>query len=128
MGYIRSLLQGTFSVDIERRQKMLNQSFPTTCVLNRLQKLDSPCGVFANTQPCVVGQCSTPHSKVLLFPNVILGGKYAGVGKIHISPKALEDAWFFNNNRSVTVLLCNYQNKGRQFFCLLKQQSFSVGL
>lgn len=53
---------------------------------------------------------------------------HAGVGKIHIIPKVLEDAWFFNNNRSVTIVLCNYQHKGRPVFCLLKQHSSSVGL
>lgn len=56
------------------------------------------------------------------------GGKCAGVGKIHISPQVLKDAWFSNNNRPVTVLLCNYQNKGRPVFCLLKQHSWTVGL
>lgn len=34
----------------------------------------------------------TPHAKVLVSPNVLEEGKSAGVGKIHISPKVLEDA------------------------------------
>lgn len=108
---------------------MLNQSFPTTCVLEQpQQKLNSPCWVFTNPWPLVGGQCIPPTPKSFFLQMCLKEGKYAGVGKIRISPQVLEDAWLFNNNRSVTVLLCNYQSKGWRFFCLLKQHSSSVGL
>lgn len=94
---------------------MLHQSSPSICVLEQPQhELISPCWVFTNTM------CGGTM--------LLEGGKCAMVDKILISPKVLEDAWLFNNNRFVTVLLCNYQHKGRPFFCLLKQHSFSIGL
>lgn len=101
---------------------------PPACVLEQ-HELNTPCWVFTTPRPPTI--TTTTHTKThtkVLSPNVLEGGKCAGVDKIRISPKVLEDAWLFNNNRSVTVVLCNYEHKGRPFFCLLKQHSSSTGL
>lgn len=50
-------------------------------------------------------------------PELPKEGKCAGVGRIHISPKELEEAWFLNNSRSVTALPCYYQHEGGFLLC-----------
>lgn len=62
MGYMSSILQGSFSDDIQKRQKALNQSFPTKCVLEQpQQKLNCPFGLSETPGHVWWDNAFTPH-------------------------------------------------------------------